>query len=1003
MQEIDQSRLSQFISDKYGIGGKLFPLAGEVDINFRLGKDYLVKMSAESDLGFLEMQNEVFSLLRRQDLSFSTPEVVTDLEGNLINIYDLAGKDYHLRILKWIDGLPLGRFKPHHPSLLRDIGQCCGWLSHCLKDYDHPAAHRSFDWDVTKVNWVSQQFDLFNDEDRITVEDAYNRVHGKLSEMSGDLRMGVCYHDANDFNLIVNPDSGRISGIIDFGDVLFAPVVSEVAIAMAYCAMNKKNPLEAAAHVLAGYYKVFRLEAHELDIIYEYVMGRLLISLTHAARRRRTDPKNKYLQISAVPAMDLLGKWLKLDRKLVHFTFRAACGLDPVPQSSRIIDKIKSEKNIKPVIRSEILHGEKIELDLSIGSAFLGHYLDYEDEKNFLLNFQRIVPKNVLGIGKYLEARPFYTDPVFCKDGNNGAIRRSRHLGIDLFYDENTEVFSPLPGVVHSIYNNLGARNYGPTVILKHQISDFQFFTLYGHLSYSMFDLLHVDQQIPAGALIGHFGSPEVNGGWPPHLHFQIILDLLDCDYDFPGVAAQEELSLWSALSPDPSLLVPLVKLDHIVDTEEVTQNLLTLRQHILGKNLSISYEKPLHVVRGKGAYLIDSDGRYFLDMVNNVAHVGHEHPLVVNAIKKQSAVLNTNTRYLHKNILDFADAIVSRMPEYLEVVYVCNSGSEANELAMRMARSKTGSDHVLAIEHAYHGNTQGCIDVSPYKFLGPGGSGPSERVTILPAPDPYRGIYSDVPLSEQSSHYIADVEQIINKLIEQSSKAPAIIAEPILSCGGQIVPPPHYLKRLFGVVRDHGGVSIADEVQTGCGRVGSHFWAFEEQRARPDIVTIGKPIGNGHPLGVVVCTREIAESFNNGMEYFNTFGGNPVSCAVGLEVLNTIQEEKLMENALFTGGLLLEGIKNLAMEYRFIGAVRGRGLFLGFELVKNWHEKEPSMKKADYIVHRMCQLGILLSTDGPHHNVIKIKPPLVFSEDHAKDFLEKLEIILAEIAIRTS
>jgi 4-aminobutyrate aminotransferase-like enzyme len=397
---------------------------------------------------------------------------------------------------------------------------------------------------------------------------------------------------------------------------------------------------------------------------------------------------------------------------------------------------------------------------------------------------------------------------------------------------------------------------------------------------------------------------------------------------------------------------------------------------------------------------LLSADGRRYLDLVNNVAHVGHEHPTVVVAGQKQMAVLNTNTRYLHPNILEFAERLVAKMPEGLDTVFVTNSGSEANELAFRVAKAVTSGDQFIAIENGYHGNTNACIDVSSYKFDGPGGSGCPDHVHLLPMPDPYRGLYAGS--DDQGKKFASHVEQCVQTIRGKEKGLAAFIGETILSCGGQVVPPDGYLQEVYRRVRAAGGLCIADEVQTGCGRMGSHFWAFETQGVIPDIVTIGKPIGNGHPLGVVVTTRAIADAFANGMEYFNTFGGNPVSCAIGSAVLDVIQEEKLQEGAFQIGSHLLDRLCELQKKSPMIGDVRGVGLFLGIELVKDKVSKEPNPQAAHHLVNRLRDQAVLLSTDGPDHNVIKIKPPMVVTIDDLDYFLDRLSITLQDSRLRS-
>lgn len=418
-------------------------------------------------------------------------------------------------------------------------------------------------------------------------------------------------------------------------------------------------------------------------------------------------------------------------------------------------------------------------------------------------------------------------------------------------------------------------------------------------------------------------------------------------------------------------------------------------KQHI-GRNLSTSYSQPLKIVRGAMQYLFDQKGRAYLDTVNNVCHVGHCHPEVVKAGQRQMAQLNTNTRYLHDNLALYAQRLTQTLPEPLSVCFFVCSGSEANELAIRLARTHTRRKEFIVQEHAYHGNTNAVIDISPYKFEGPGGMGQPGYVHKVMVPDVYRGPYKASD-PEAAKKYAADVSRVVRQLQSQNKPPAAFIHESLLSVAGQIIFPDGYLKDAYAYVREAGGVCIADEVQVGFGRVGTHMWAFETQGVVPDIVTMGKPMGNGHPLAAVVTTPEIADSFNNGMEYFNTFGGNPVSCAIGLAVLDVIRDDGLQAHALDVGNYMKSELANVMEKHPLIGDVRGMGLFIGIELVEDRETLAPAAKQALYIADRMKEEGILISIDGPYHNVLKIKPPMVFDRVNALRYVETLDKILCE------
>ena len=422
---------------------------------------------------------------------------------------------------------------------------------------------------------------------------------------------------------------------------------------------------------------------------------------------------------------------------------------------------------------------------------------------------------------------------------------------------------------------------------------------------------------------------------------------------------------------------------------------LLELRKKYLSPSLSLSYDKPLHIVRAKGQFLYDSKGDRYLDAVNNIQHVGHCHPKVVSAASEQYGILNTNTRYLDETVISYAKDLTNYLPNGLTTCFFTNSGSESNDLALRLARTATDSKETIVLDGAYHGHVSSLIDISPYKHNSKGGSGPPSYVHTIPMPDSYRGKYRG---EEALTGYIDELKNILYLIKKNGKNISAFVVESIMGCGGQLILPDRFLERAFELVREEGGVCIADEVQIGFGRVGSKFWGFETANVQPDIVTMGKSMGNGHPLSVVVAKKQIADKFNNGMEYFNSFGGNPVSCAVGKAVLNVIEDEKLQQNAHKVGEYLLEELKRLQGEFPLIGQVRGMGLFIGIELIKEKSKLIPAHAEAEKVVNEMMRKRILLSTDGPDHNVIKIKPPMVFSTENADELVLNLSEVLGNI-----
>lgn len=1000
---------AQIAAEVYGLTATADALPGEHDQNFRLttpeGAAFVLKIShADEQPDILDLQNRALDHLANRAPQLLLPRVCRTTGGAAIaTITDDNGVNHLIRLLTYIPGKLFIHTRPHTPELLYSLGHLLGQIDRALLDFEHPAAQRSLKWDLPRAGWIRAYLGHIADpQRRALVERFLNDFERETLPALPKLRASVIYNDANDYNILVDRLNGEqcVVSVIDFGDLLHTTTIGELAIAIAYASLDKPDPLAAAAQIVAGYHAALPLSEAELAVLYPLICARLCVSVTNSAYQQVIDPDNTYLQVSDRPAWTLLEYLADVPPPLAHYTFRHACGLPPCPTAPAVVQWLQDHPDqLGRVVEPDLRVEPCLVFDLSVGSRELGNVPDFTDTATLTRNlFGQMQAAGVrVGLGRYDEARPFYTGPQFQGVSNDGLEWRTVHLGLDLFVEPGAPVFAPLAGVVHSLDHNAAPLDYGPTVILRHTVAGGQltFYTLYGHLSAESLAGLSPGQVVTRGQQIATIGDVSVNGGWPPHLHFQIICDLLGREGEFPGVARPSQREIWLSLSPDPNLMVG-VPAERFPAPELDIPQILAVRRERLGRNLSISYRKPLTIVRGFRQYLYAADGRMYLDAVNNVPHVGHNHPWVVRAGQRQMAVLNTNTRYLHEGLIAYAERLVATLPEPLRVCYFVCSGSEATELALRLARAHTRQRDLIVSEGAYHGNTSTLIDISPYKAEGPGGQGLAPWVHKAPMPDPYRGAFKrDDPLA--GPKYARALAKLIADIQAEGRGLSAFIIESLLSCGGQIVLPDGYLREAYRLVRQAGGVCIADEVQVGFGRVGTHFWGFETQGVIPDIVAMGKPMGNGHPLGAVVTTPEIAASFNNGMEYFNTFGGNPVSCAIGQAVLDVLAEEELQAQALRVGARLLAGLAGLRDRHELVGDVRGLGLMVGVELVRNRETLAPAEAQASYIANRMREHGILLSTDGPFHNVLKIKPPLVFDEANADRLVATLDQILGE------
>lgn len=770
------------------------PLTGEYDFNFLVtdgfGKKYILKIADnQHSFAFFDAQIKIVEHLAQLPIADKFGHFIKNKYGSKLTVIQHNNQDYYLRLVTYLEGEFLIHIENRPPKLFYNLGKFLGEMDQGLIDFSHCGMHRNYVWDISQATQAFNKLKhIKNHEMPIkgahstqmmnfgafheTIKNQLNthekrRIAGyfllqfetEVLPILPTLRHAYLHNDANDTNILVKGD--QISGLIDFGDMVYSALINNLAIACTYAMMNHEKPLDVAVEIVKGYHEKYPLKEDELDILYYLIAARLCISVTQSAYNASLETNNEHHFISEKPAWDLLFKLITINPLLAQDRFRKCCGFA-------------------------------------------------------------------------------------------GVITPNNH------------------------------------------------------------------------------------------------------------------------------------------------QELIEKRHEHVGKNLSISYLQKIKIEKAALQYLYDDQGNTFVDCVNNPSHVGHCHPVVVRAMQKQIATLNTNTRYLNDNIINYAQKLTGTLPASLSVCYFLNSGSEANDLAVRMARHFTKQKDIIVLDHAYHGTSTVAMEMSPYKFDQPAGSGQMPWIHKAMNPDPYRGPYNyDDKLAGKK--YAADVQRIIEEL-KNNGKLPAVfICETLLGVGGQMPLPEGYLAQAYEYVRAAGGVCIADEVQVGFGRVGEKFWGFELQNVVPDIVVMGKPIGNGHPLAAVVVSQQIADAFNNGLEYFNTFGGNPVSMAAGLAVLEVIEQEEMQKHTLEVGSFLMDGLKKLMEKHPIIGDVRGLGLFIGAEFVKNRQTLEPAVEEIDFVVEKMKEKGFLLSTDGPYHNVLKIKPPMSFSLKNAKDMLEALDLVLED------
>jgi 4-aminobutyrate aminotransferase-like enzyme/Ser/Thr protein kinase RdoA (MazF antagonist) len=991
----------QILQKLWGIEVKLVRLDGEYDLNFlAIGKnEYVLKvMRIGCDPGFIDMQCRAFDHIRANAPDVPVPAIIETISDELFtSVPDENGAQRIIWLMQKMPGKTYANWRPHGADLLSDVGKNVGAMDKALSDFEHPSLQRTFKWDLKKSLWISGEMSAILDPERRALLCAIVQEFVNSKESLDALPSVAIHNDVNDYNILVDGKLGspaRVSGLIDLGDMCANPRVCDLAITGAYMVLDHPTPEAALCALVAGYHSVYPLSTKEIDLLWPLLRMRLAVSVVNSTLMASENPDDPYVVISQRPAWDFL-QGNRVNGELIGARLRAACYLPVIDHSDEITSWINGERgNFAPVLGFDLSDAPMRSLSVEMSTTPINPF-DITANEAATIGEQG-VPDDSAWLGYYGEPRLIYTDKAFRNGDWKASDRRTVHLGIDGFAPAGTTVHTPLDATVLHIDIRKGHLDYGGMVVLRHETPDrLTFFTMYGHLDPESISGLEVGQNLPKGYAVARLGDPTVNGGWNPHIHFQLALSTLGMGHDWPGVANPDEMFFWRKYCPNPAALMNLADEKTAfqpVDKNEVHQG----RLDKFGKNLSLTYSAPVMFLRGWKHHLFDEWGRVYLDCYNNVPHVGHAHPRIQAVAADQLKRMNSNTRYLHPAQVAFADKILEKLPDLLSVCYFVNSGTEANELALRLARAHTGGKDMITPNHGYHGNTTGAISISAYKFNAKGGIGQPDWVQVVDVADDCRGRFQrDDP--ERAQKYAALVGVAINEIEARGATLAGFIAETFPSVAGQIIPPQGYLADVYQRIRAAGGVCIADEVQTGLGRLGDYYFGFEQQDVVPDIVVMGKPIGNGHPLGVLVTTREIADSFAEGPEYFSTFGGSTLSCRMGKEVLDIVDDENLMENARVMGNALMDGLRKLQGKYDIVGDVRGYGLFIGLELIESKSTKVAGTRLADYVKNRMRENRVLLGSEGPFDNILKIRPPLTIDQDGVEMILSVLDKVLRE------
>jgi 4-aminobutyrate aminotransferase-like enzyme/Ser/Thr protein kinase RdoA (MazF antagonist) len=950
--EVTIEEAERIAADHFDLRGEIVELGSQQDRNFRIATDsgtFVLKLANPAfTTDELRAQSAALALLG-SSRGFRVPSLVSLQDGEDLVRVEAGGRPLLARVLTYLEGEPLTGVE--HPSAeqLRTLGALSGGIAAGLASLEHPGLDRQTQWDAQIGGEVVDLLieHVESPAQRRIVREAADDALARLAPLRPDLRRQAIHGDVTDDNIVLADESG-MAGVIDFGDVAIGWLVAELAATVTSALHHIADDPLAVLDVIAAFDAESPLTDPEISALWPLVVLRGAVLVVSGEQQVSLDTDNAYAEGNRAH------EWIAFD---------IARNLDPAEMEAVIRWRLRGPDagSTTPPTPGRLLAleiGPRNLVDLSVTSHGLdaGAWLFADAEQNILA---RTTVEFGTAITRYAEHR--MTRAVVDRDRPSATMA----LAVTVTTPTDTSLFAPFGGIL---------KKFGDSWRLRATSAE---------LDLWLDGLTRADDITAAVSEGDRLGSASV-----VTVQLSRIRDFRPPQFVSPSIGAD----IWAQISPDPSALFGL----ELAAPDADASLALDRRDASFARVQEHYYEHPPLIERGWKHHLVDTHGQTYIDMVNNVTAVGHAHPRLVSAVRDQWALLNTNSRFHYEELARFTSRLAALAPDPLDTVFLVNSGSEAVDLALRLAQTHTGRRTILALKEAYHGWTVGADAVS--SSIGDNPRALETRpdwVRLVESPHTYRGKYRG---DDSAGEYLSDLDASLASLDDDGVAVAGFIAEPVFGNAGGVMLPSGYLEGVYSRIRARGGVCIADEVQVGYGRLGQYFWGFSQQGVVPDIITVAKAMGNGHPLGAVITTREIADSFAAEGSFFSSAGGSPVSARVGLTVLDIMRDENLQANALEVGTPLQSRLLSLASRYPLIGAVHGMGLYLGVELVLSPTSLEPATAEAALICERLLAAGVIVQPTGDHKNVLKIKPPLCLTVASADRFVDALELVLATL-----